>query len=135
MRKDWIITVILGLVIIIGLGVSGYYKLSKKDNSTGEAKPTSSSTVAGATATYFAPDAKVMYFYSDYCHWCQQEKEVLAELSNDGYKVKPMNVGENPDLWKDYNIEGTPTFVAANGDRLVGFKEKDILKKFLDDHK
>jgi len=134
MRKDWIITVILGLVIIIGLGVSAYYKLSKKDNSTGEAKPNASSTVAGV-ATFFTEDAKVMYFYSDYCHWCQQEKEVLAELGNDGYKVKPMNVGENPDFGKQYNIEGTPTFVAGNGDHLVGFQKKDALKTWLDQHK
>jgi len=134
MRKDWIITVILGLVIIIGLSISGYLKLSKKGNSTSAVTPSASATVAGAVS-YFAEDAKVMYFYSDYCHWCQQEKEVLAELGNEGYKVKPMNVGENPDLWKQYNIEGTPTFVAANGERLVGFQKKDALKSWLDQHK
>lgn len=134
MKKDWIITVILGLAIIIGLGISGYFKLSKKGNTNDQTKPSASATVAGA-ASYFAEDSKVMYFYSDYCHWCQQEKEVLAELGNEGYKVKPMNVGESPDLWKQYNIEGTPTFVAANGDRLVGFQKKDALKTWLDQHK
>ncbi len=134
MRKDWIITVILGLVIIIGLSISGYLKLSKKDNTNDQIKPSANATVAGA-ASYFAEDAKVMYFYSDYCHWCEQEKEVLAELGNEDYKVKPMNVGENPDLWKQYNIEGTPTFIAANGERLVGFQKKDALKSWLDQHK
>jgi len=46
-----------------------------------------------------------------------------------------MNVGENPDLWKQYNIEGTPTFIAANGERLVSFQKKDALKSWLDQHK
>jgi len=62
MRKDWIITVILGLVIIIGLSISGYLKLSKKDNTNDQIKPSANATVAGA-ASYFAEDAKVMYFY------------------------------------------------------------------------
>lgn len=134
MRKDWIITVVLGLIIVIGLGLSGYYKLTKKDNSTAEVAPSSGAAVAGSVS-YFAEDAKVMYFYSDYCHWCQQEKEVLAELGKEGYKVKPMNVGEKPDLWQQYNIEGTPTFVGENGDRLVGFQKKDVLQKWLAEHK
>lgn len=134
MKKDWIITVVLGVLILIGLGASGFYKISKKEAA---ATPSSEASVAGAeaAANYFSQDAKIMYFYSDYCHWCQQEKTVLTELGNDGYKVKPMNVGETPELWEKYKIEGTPTFIAENGDRLVGYQEKAPLKSWFDSHK
>lgn len=89
----------------------------------------------GDTAEYFSEEAKVMFFYSDYCGWCTKQKEVLKELTSEGYKVKPMNVGKNQDLWKQYNIEGTPTFIAPDGTKLVGYQDKDKLKAFLDKYK
>ena len=138
MRKDGILISIIVLIIVVGLGLFGYFKIGKKPV-VAEPLPTGvSQSVAGqatASAPYFAEDAKVMYFYSDYCHWCQKEKDVLEELGQAGYKVKPMNVGEKQDLWKQYNISGTPTFIAANGDRLVGYQDKDPLKNWLDQHK
>ena len=110
MRKDWILITIVGLILIVGLGLYGFLRVSKKEI-TANPVPSQSSQVAGeqiASAEYFSDDAKVMYFYSDFCHWCQKEKdEVFPELGKLGYQVKPMNVGENPDLGKQYNISGT----------------------------
>jgi thiol-disulfide isomerase/thioredoxin len=83
---------------------------------------------------YFSDKAKIMIFYSDTCHWCQQEKQVLGELGYEGYRFKPMNVGNDPSLWEKFKISGTPTFVADDGDRLIGFREKAELKSWLDDH-
>ena len=136
MRKDWILITVIGLIIVVGLGLIGYFRLSKK-TVVANPVPSASETVAGqATAEYFSDQASVMFFYSDFCHWCQKEKdEVLSVIGKDGYKVKSMNVGVNPDFGKQYNISGTPTFVAANGDRLVGFKTIDELKPWLDQHK
>lgn len=140
MRKDWILITIIGLILVVGLGLFGYLKLSKKEVSTNPIPSSSTGEVAGqqtaATADYFSDNAKVMFFYSDFCHWCQKEKdEVLSELGKQGYVVKPMNVGEKPDLGTQYSISGTPTFVASNDDRLVGFKTIDELKPWLDQHK
>lgn len=136
MRKDWVLISIIGLILVVGLGLMGYLKLSKKEIS---ANPAPSREVAGqqtAAADYFSEDAKVMFFYSDFCHWCQKEKdEVLSVLGKGGYKVKPMNVGEKPDLGQQYNVTGTPTFIAANGERLVGFQTLDQLKPWLEQHK
>ena len=134
MRKDWVLFVIVGLILVVGIALYGFMKLSKKDIN---ANPVPSSSVLGDTSNdYYSEDASVMYFYSDFCHWCVKEKdEVFPVIAKDGYKVKPMNVGENPDLGKQYNISGTPTFIAANGDRLVGFQEAESLKKFIDEHK
>ena len=140
MRKDWSLIVIVSLIVVVGLGLFGYFRLSKKEVSL---SPEPSSEVAGvqeensppAGDSYFAEDAKVMYFYSEACHWCLEEKKVLEELGKEGYKVKPMNVGEKPELWKQYNVSGTPTFIASNGERLPGYQKKEPLKKWLDEHK
>jgi len=140
MRKDWVLLSVLGLMFVVGLGLVGFLKLSKKDISSNPVPSSEvSSEVAGtsvANKPYFSEDASVMMFYSDWCHWCKkQEDEVLAPLASEGYKVKPMNVGEKPELGTQYKVTGTPTFIAANGDQLVGFQDKDKLKAFLDSHK
>ena len=139
MRKDWVLVSIIGLILIVGVGLIGYLKFSKKTIVANPLPSLESQQVAGSSTTalpYFAENAKVSYFYSDWCHWCQKEKEeVLEPLSKEGYSVKPMNVGEKPDLGKQYNVTGTPTFIADNDDRLVGFQDKEKLKAFLDAHK
>ena len=85
---------------------------------------------------YFDENAKVMYFWQESCHYCQQQKPILQQLANEnGLKVKSMDVGNNPDLWKQYSIEGTPTFIAPDGQKLVGLQEKEKLKTFLEKYK
>lgn len=139
MRKDWVLISIIGLILVVGLGLIGYLKLSKKSiiaNPQPSTAEIAGQSTADSNTAYFNNDAKVMFFYSDFCHWCQKEKdEVLPEIGKAGLSVKPMNVGENPALGAQYNISGTPTFVASNGDRLVGFQTIDQLKPFLDQHK
>lgn len=139
MRKDWTLIAIIALILIVGLGLFGYLKLTKKNVVANPLPSSENQQVAGAASDnqpYFAEDAKVMFFYSDYCHWCTKEKdEVLPGLGQEGYKFKPMNVGDKPELAKQYNVTGTPTFIAQNGDRLVGFQTKDALKSWLDQHK
>lgn len=137
MRKDWALIGIIGLILVIGVGLLGYLKIGKK-NIVANPLPSNSQEVAGATtnAPYFSDSAKVMYFYSDSCYWCQKEKdEVLTPLGEVGYTVKPMNVGVNPDLAKQYNITGTPTFIAEGGERVEGFQTKEQLKPLLDKYK
>lgn len=139
MRKDWVLISIIGLILVVGLGLIGYLKLSKKSiiaNPQPSTAEVAGQSTSNSNAAYFNNDAKVMFFYSDFCHWCQKEKdEVLPEIAKAGLSVKPMNVGENPALGSQYNISGTPTFVASNGDRVVGFQTLDQLKPFLEQHK
>lgn len=136
MRKDWALISIISLILVVGLGLIGYLKLSRKPI-IANPLPSSSQQVAGVTShPYFSEDANVAYYYSDFCHWCQKEDaEVLTPLAQEGYRVKPMNVGEKPELGAQANVTGTPTFIASNGDRLVGFQTKEKLKAFLDAHK
>jgi protein-disulfide isomerase len=124
---------LIGLAVVVVV-IGAYWAFSRTGN-----KPTpvpSSGQVAGQSkASYFDENASVMFFYSDQCGWCQKEKTVLGELAKDGYRVKPMDVAANPDYWQQYQVTGTPTFIAKNGDKLNGYKEKDELKKWLDEHK
>jgi len=138
MRKDWALISIISLIILVGLGLVGYLKLSKKSilaNPTGSNQGVAGSTTA--SPSYFSENATVLYFYTDTCHWCIKEKDVLAELGKEGYQVKPMNLGEKPELASQYKVTGTPTFIAKNGEgeRQAGFLDKDPLKAWLDKNK
>lgn len=135
MRKDWALISIIGLILVIGVGLIGYLKVGKKE--IGANPLPSDQEIAGVTTsvTYFSDTAKVMYFYSDSCHWCQKQKEVLQELAKDGYQVKPMDLGKNQDLAKQYNVSGTPTFIVEGGERVEGYQTKDQLKPLLDKYK
>ena len=138
--------IILGVavVVVVALGVGIYFLLPStpsqpKAVSNPAATATATTSVSGGesdNAAYFSQDAKVMFFYSDTCHWCQQQVAVLNEIAKDGYKLKPMNVGTNQDYWKTYNISGTPTFVAPDGDTKVGYQaDKAALEAWLDKYK
>ena len=87
-----------------------------------------------AGGAYFDDASPVMYFYSADCHFCQQQKPILADLAALGYRVKSMDVGVHPDYWRQYSINGTPTFLAANGDAKVGLTQKEDLQPWLEAH-
>jgi hypothetical protein len=134
LKNIWVFVAGAIFIAIIVFAIVGYSAVAKKSNGSvaGSATP----IPAGQNKEFFDQNAKVMFFYSDLCHWCQKEEtDVLPDLGKAGYRLKPMDVGANPDLWQQYKIEGTPTFIAANGDKLVGFQDKDTLQKWLDAHK
>ncbi|MGA2666546.1 MAG: thioredoxin family protein [Patescibacteria group bacterium] len=134
MGKSWIIVIGIVLVVIVVFAIFGYSKIS--NNSGGSATSSPSPTALSQNQTYFSSDAKIMFFYSDYCHWCQQEEaDVLPDLGKQGYKLKPMDIATDSNLASQYKIDGTPTFIAANGDRLTGYQDENTLKAWLDQHK
>lgn len=128
-NKNWILGLIFVVAVVVAVGIWGF-------NTSGSNKNDSNKD-SSATANYFDENAKVMYFYSDTCHWCIQEKAVLEKLGDEGYRVKSMDVGNDTSLWTTYNISGTPTFIAdsGKGERLVGHNDYDKLKAWLDQHK
>ncbi len=137
-NKSWILGLVV-LVIIIGLGIWGFTRIDNKKvagestNSESE-EPTDGHLITGQEI-YFDNNASVMYFYQPNCGWCIKESPILEELASEGYRVKPMNAAADPTMWTIYKVSGTPTFVAANGDRLEGYQTKEALKAFLDAHK
>ncbi len=50
MRKDWVLFVIVGLILVVGIALYGFMKLSKKDIN---ANPVPSSSVLGDTSNDF----------------------------------------------------------------------------------
>lgn len=128
---------IIVLIILLAIGGVWYFRSGKNNNNQISGNKTEETKQSGTASStpYFSEKAKVMFFYSEFCGWCQKEKGVLEELGKEGYKVKPMDVGADSGLAEKYQIEGTPTFIAANGEKLVGFHEKAELKKWLDEHK
>ncbi len=136
MRKDWALIGIIVLILVVGVGLFSYLKVGKKEVVANPLPSDINQEVAGTTTeVYFAEDAKVMYFYTDTCHWCEKEKEVLNELAKEDFRVKGMNLGEKSELAKEYNVSGTPTFISENGDRLEGYQTIDKLKPWLEEHR
>ncbi|MFH1779911.1 MAG: thioredoxin family protein [Candidatus Micrarchaeota archaeon] len=102
---------ILGAVSIVLIIIAGLYF----SQNTGYADETS----------------KILFFYSDNCDHCFNQKIVLSELANEGFRIKPMNVDEHPEYFQQYNFTGTPIFIAQDGARKIGFTEKNELKTWL----
>jgi len=132
------------LIIIVGLAAWGFGKNKNNANVITKAIP----TTVGMTETiptkdnlikdnepYFDANATVMEVYQPSCGWCITESPILTDLAKEGYRVKPMNAAADQTIWTTYKVSGTPTFIAANGDRLEGAQTKEQLKAFLDSHK
>jgi|GEM_PF-564975 len=131
--------VVLGIVILVGIIYAISYFGKPKDSGEVKSAVTTQSepSISGEVNTSLFSDenASVMFFYSDLCGWCNKEKLVLADLAKDGYRVKPMDVKAHVDYWQTFQISGTPTFIAKNGQKHTGYMEKADLKKFLDENK
>lgn len=83
----------------------------------------------------FADDrSPVMYFYSDTCGACRTQKPVLQELAAEGFRVKLMDVGAHPNYLSEYGVDVTPTFLAADSEKLVGVTQRDELRPWLEAH-
>ena len=76
-------------------------------------------------------------FFANWCGHCQKLLPLLDEVAvaMDGkLNVVKLNVDENRDLSKKYEIKGLPTMILFKGggeiDRLIGFMPKDkIIEK------
>jgi len=80
------------------------------------------------------------YFYSIGCAFCKKSEPIIDELIKDGHDILKLDIS-NPEnkkiadeLKKEYNVQcGTPWFINADtGKGICGFREKDVLEKWLD---
>jgi len=79
------------------------------------------------------------YFYSVGCGFCKKVDPIIDELIKEGHDILKLDVaqGDNQnlstELKKEYNAQcGTPWFInAETGKGVCGYREKDILKKWL----
>ena len=80
------------------------------------------------------------YFFSVGCGFCKKAEPIIEELQKEGHDIlfldmaEPDNQQLNRELQTEYGKKcGTPWFInAETGKSICGFREKDILEKWLD---
>tara|TARA_R100000008_G_scaffold86652_1_gene80669 strand:- start:460 stop:1323 length:864 start_codon:yes stop_codon:yes gene_type:complete len=80
------------------------------------------------------------YFYSVGCGFCKKAEPIVDELIKEGHDILKLDTAEPEnrkiadELKKEYKVQcGTPWFITPEtGKGVCGFREKDILEKWLD---
>jgi len=85
-------------------------------------------------------DSPWYYFYSVGCAFCKQLEPIIDDLNQNGHDILKLDltVADNNKLAKELQDEygkkcGTPWLINADtGNHICGYREKDILEKWLD---
>ena len=99
--------------------------------------------VTGTTVVEAVVEEKLSPWYvfcSTGCGFCKKAEPVVEELNNEGYDILTLDLAEpdnaklNQELKTEYGVQcGTPWFInAETGKGVCGFRDKDVLKKWLD---
>ena len=77
-----------------------------------------------------------MKFYKFYADWCGPCKVLTTILNKAQIEYEPINVDNNEELVKKYDIRTIPVFMAVNDDnieidRFVGVKSIDAIKQWI----
>jgi thiol-disulfide isomerase/thioredoxin len=64
-------------------------------------------------------EAVLLDFQTDWCGYCRVMEPVVRELANEGYQVRTINGDHEPELVRQFRIEGYPTFVVLRDGREV----------------
>ena len=70
-------------------------------------------------------------FWATWCGPCRMQGPIIDALAAEGYNVGKLDVDENPDIARRYNVMSIPTLILfKNGEevqRFVGVKTKEKL--------
>ena len=72
--------------------------------------------------------AQVKFYNAKWCGPCKQMKPHIEKLQKEGYDIQEIDVDEQPELAKQFNVRGVPTLV-VNGNSLVGYRDKSQIKE------
>lgn len=80
---------------------------------------------------------KLVEFFATWCGYCQKQRPILEELSKNNIWIGTVDVDKNPEIVKNYNITGFPTFVLFKDGKVLstlpGFHEKSqLLARLMD---
>jgi len=71
-------------------------------------------------------------FWATWCAPCRMLGPVIDELAEEGYKVGKVNVDEEPELAKEYNVMSIPTVLVFKNGKVtassVGVQPKETLE-------
>lgn len=65
-------------------------------------------------------EAVLLDFQTDWCGYCRVMEPVVRQLAAEGYQVRTINGDHEPELVRQFRIEGYPTFVVLRDGREVG---------------
>ena len=71
---------------------------------------------------------EIKFFNAKWCGPCKQMKPHIDELISEGYSIQEIDVDDQPELAKEFNVRGVPTLV-VNGNSLVGYRDKSQIKE------
>lgn len=79
----------------------------------------------------------VYYFTAEWCQPCKKTKPIVEELNREqsiaGFQI--IDVDDNTDLVKSFNIQAVPTFILFEGgiekNRITGGQTRENLVKFI----
>jgi thioredoxin 1 len=73
----------------------------------------------------------VKYFSATWCGPCQTFKPIMNEIANEGHSVQFIDIDQQEDLARQYNVRSVPTVVIEqNGsevNRLIGATTKQVI--------
>ena len=73
----------------------------------------------------------VKYFSATWCGPCQTFKPIMNEISNEGHSVQIIDIDQQEDLARQYNVRSVPTIVIEQGgtevNRLIGATSKQVV--------
>ena len=71
---------------------------------------------------------EIKFFNAKWCGPCKQMKPHIQELISEGYNIQEIDVDEQPELAKQFNVRGVPTLV-VNGNSLVVYRDNSQIKE------
>ena len=86
---------------------------------------------------YINDGIKLVVFLADWCGYCQQQKPVLKELTDNDICIGTVNSDKNPNLTEQWNIKAFPSFILfKKGEPITCFSglhnKYDLLNRLLD---
>lgn len=82
---------------------------------------------------------KVLYFTASWCNPCKKVRPIVEELTAelDNVIINIVDVDNNIDLAKQYNVTSIPTFILLNNEieinRIFGAQTKNNLEDFINE--
>lgn len=77
---------------------------------------------------------KILKFQADWCQPCKMLTNILNNIKTD-VEIEVIDIDQNPEMAKKYNIRGVPTLVKLNGETVVsqsvGLKSKEQLEQWI----